>query len=207
MLLADDHKLFLKGLAGLLREQDGLQLVGEAQSGPEAVELAESTQPDVVILDVHMPRGGGVAAVEQIKARTQARVIMLTVSDKDEDLLAAIDAGADGYLLKNLSPEQLYSAVSLAAAGKGVLSPEITAKVMKAASAAQPERPAASLSPRESEVLQLVAQGLTTPQIAERLVLAESTVKTHLRHIMKKLDAANRAEAVALAGAQGLLSR
>lgn len=181
--------------------------MGEAQSGPEAVELAQARQPDVVILDVHMPRGGGVAAVEQIKASTQARVIMLTVSDKDEDLLAAIDAGADGYLLKNLSPEQLYSAVSLAAAGKGVLSPEVTAKVMKAASAGQPERPAASLSPRESEVLQLVAQGLTTPQIAERLVLAESTVKTHLRHIMKKLGAANRAEAVARAGAQGLLPR
>ncbi len=206
VLLADDHELFLKGLAGLLRERDEFHLVGQARSGPEAAELAKSTRPHVAILDVNMPRGGGVGAVAAIKRETDARVIMLTVSDKDDDLLAAIDAGADGYLLKNLAPEQLYSAIATAAAGQGVLSPEITGKVMQAASAAIPDGPTAKLSPRESEVLQLVAQGLTTPQIAKRLVLAESTVKTHLRHIMGKLEASNRAEAVARASAQGLLS-
>lgn len=206
VLLADDHELFLKGLAGLLRERKEFRLVGEARSGPEAAEMAKSTRPDVAILDVNMPRGGGVGAVAAIKRETDARVIMLTVSDKDDDLLAAIDAGADGYLLKSLAPEQLYSAIVTAAAGQGVLSPEITGKVMKAASAAMPDRPAAELSPRESEVLHLVAEGLTTPQIAKQLVLAESTIKTHLRHIMRKLEASNRAEAVARASAQGLLS-
>jgi DNA-binding NarL/FixJ family response regulator len=205
VLLADDHQLFLKGLVGLLKERDEFAVVGEASSGPQAAELASQVKPDVVILDVHMPGGDGLEAIKQIKRTCNAKVLMLTISDKDADLLPAIQAGADGYLLKNLEPDELFSAISLVATGQGVLSPEVTGKVMSAAMIGRPTAQMAELSPRERQVLLLVAQGLTTPQISESLVISDSTVKTHLRHVMEKLDAANRAEAVAKAAAQGLL--
>lgn len=207
ILLADDHALFRRGMAELLAESPEVKVIGEASDGQEAVELAEELAPDVVLMDVHMPTAGGVEAVRRLKARSQVRILMLTVSDKDEDLLGAIEAGADGYLLKNAEPGELVSAIRQVAAGHGALSPEITGKVMRSAVTRSGNADESDLSPREREVLSLLAEGLTTAQIAQELVISSSTVKTHVHHILGKLGAANRVEAVAKAADLGLLNK
>jgi len=204
ILVADDHPLFRRGLVGLLSEQPDCVVIGEAVDGPGALELSREGQPDVVLLDVHMPGGGGLAVVGALKD-SGARVLMLTVSDKDEDLMEAIATGADGYLLKSAEPEELCWAIRQVVAGGAVLSPEVTAAVMQAAARGQDHQPAVSLSPRERQVLAELARGATTTQIAQALVLSPSTVKTHVAHILEKLDAANRAEAVGRAAALGLI--
>jgi DNA-binding NarL/FixJ family response regulator len=204
ILVADDHPLFRRGLVGLLSEQPDCVVVGEAPSGPEALELSREGQPDVVLLDVHMPGGGGLAVVGALKD-LGARVLMLSISDKDEDLMEAIKGGADGYLLKSAEPAELCQAIRQVAAGGAVLSPEVTAAVMQAAARGQDHQVGTSLSPRERQVLAELARGATTAQIAQALVLSPSTVKTHVGHILEKLDAANRAEAVGRAAALGLL--
>jgi DNA-binding NarL/FixJ family response regulator len=206
ILVADDHLLFRKGLAGLLSEREDFQLVGTASNGQEAVAISRQVKPDVVLMDVHMPQGGGVEAVRALKKDPGPRVLMLTISDKDEDLMAAIEAGADGYLLKSVDPEQLYDSIRRVAAGQGALSPEVTGLVMRAAADSYVSGATADLSPREREVIKLLATGATTPQVAEELVISQSTVKTHIRHIYKKLDASNRAEAVAKAAALDILN-
>lgn len=205
VLVADDHHLFRRGVVGLLNEQSDFTVVGEASSGPEAVALAKRIEPDVVLMDVYMPRGSGVDAVEAIKGQVGTRVLMLTVSDRDEDLIRAIRCGADGYLLKNAEPQALYDAIRRVAAGQGVLAPEVTLKVMRAATTSARRGRYKTLSGRERQVLVRMARGSTTAEIALDLVIAVSTVKTHIRHIYKKLNASNRAEAVARASALGLL--
>jgi DNA-binding NarL/FixJ family response regulator len=205
ILVADDHPLFRRGLVGLLSEQTDCIVVGEASSATEALELSRGRQPDVVLLDVHMPGGGGVAVVGALKQEVGTQVLMLTISDQDEDLLGAVEAGADGYLLKSAEPEDLCQAIRKVAAGHAVLSPEVTATVMQAAARTRNETPRANLSVREREVLVQLARGATTAEIAEVLVISNSTVKTHVGHILEKLDAANRAEAVGRAAALGLL--
>ncbi|MFP3854784.1 MAG: response regulator [Anaerolineales bacterium] len=205
LLLADDHALFRRGIMELLKEREDMELLGAAADGTEIVQMAHEFEPDVILMDVHMPAGGGVEAVRSIKGALDSRVLMLTVSPKDEDLLSAIEAGADGYLLKNAEPEALFQAIHHVAAGKAVLSPEVAGKIMRRAVSTKPE-PTVELTPRELEVLKLVAAGKTTAQIAFSLKIADSTVKTHVSHILKKLNAANRTEAVARATQQGLLS-
>jgi len=205
VLVVDDHTLFRRGVVDLLRDEPGFSPVGEAHSGPEALELSQRVQPDVVLLDVHMPGGGGVEVVQGLKQISGVRVLMLTISEKDEDLMAAIEAGADGYLLKGTEPDDLCRAIRQAAAGQSILSPEITDKVMRAAAHGWERQSQVNLSPREQEVLAELAQGATTADIAAELVIAESTVKTHIHHILEKLAASNRAEAVARATAMGLL--
>jgi DNA-binding NarL/FixJ family response regulator len=205
LLLVDDHALFRKGLAGLLSEEADFHIVGEAVNGTEAIELSREYRPDVVLMDVNMPGGGGVEAVKSLKEELDLQVLMLTVSDKDQDLMGALAAGANGYLLKNAEPEQLFQAIRQVAAGHGVLSPEVTKRVMQAASV-RDQKPSPSLSRRERDVLDHLARGETTAEIAASLVISENTVKTHIRHILKKLEAANRAEAIARAAALGLLS-
>jgi DNA-binding NarL/FixJ family response regulator len=206
ILVADDHLLFRKGLVGLLSEREDFELVGEANNGQEAVALSRKVNPDLVLMDVHMPQGGGVEAVRTLNQDSDPRVLMLTISEKDEDLMAAIEAGADGYLLKNTDPELLYDAIRKVVAGHAVLSPEVTGPIMKAAARARPSTTGAELSPREKEVIDLLATGATTAQIANKLVISQSTVKTHIRHILEKLEASNRAEAVAKASTLGLLN-
>lgn len=207
VLIADDHALFRRGIAELINEHEQFDLVGEAEDGQRAVELARRLRPDVVLMDVHMPRLSGIGAVRRIKADDCGRILMLTVSDKDEDLLAAIKAGADGYLLKNADPQDLFRAILHVSSGRGALSPEVTAKVL-----AQVNRPVSDpgpsgLTPREGEVLRLVATGATTAQIALDLGVQSSTVKTHIHNLLRKLDSANRAEAVARAASLGLLDK
>jgi DNA-binding NarL/FixJ family response regulator len=205
VLVVDDHALFRRGVVELLREQPDFSLAGEAGSGPAALELSRRVQPDVVLLDVHMPGGGGVEAVRGLKQNPGLQVLMLTISEKNEDLLAAIEAGADGYLLKSAEPEELCRAIRQVAAGQSVLAPEVTAKVMHAAARTRSRQPPVDLSPRELEVLVELAQGTTTLEIAATLVISQNTVKTHVRHILEKLGVSNRAEAVSRATAMGLL--
>lgn len=204
LLIVDDHTLFRRGIVELLNEQPDFLVVGEAGSGREAVQLSRQCQPQVVLMDVHMPKNGGVDTVPLLKEMQNVRVLMLTISDKDNDLIGALAAGADGYLLKSAEPKQLFQAIRQVAAGQGALSPEITARVMRFA-ATRRQQPAITLSPRERQVLVKVAAGATTAEIATALVISKNTVKTHIRRILKKLDASNRTEAVARATALGLL--
>lgn len=203
--LVDDHHLFRRGLAGLIGDHPDFLIVGEAASGQEALRACAQHRPDVVLMDVHMPAGSGVQAARLLKQNHDVRVLMLTISDKDSDLQAALAAGADGYLLKNAEPEQLFQAIRRVHSGQGILSPELTGRVMRLAGAGPEREPAVSLSPREKQVMAELARGATTAEIAGRLTISENTVKTHVRHILDKLEAGNRAEAVARAAALGLL--
>jgi DNA-binding NarL/FixJ family response regulator len=205
LLVVDDHALFRKGIVELLRDEAQFEVVGEANNGVEALQLQEQQQPHVILMDVHMPDGNGVDAVKRLKQSSQVYILMLTISDKDDDLLSALDAGADGYLLKNTEPEELLRAIQQVAAGHGVLSPEITARVMQRA-VKQQQSSTSPLSPREQGILMMLSQGANTAKIATQLVISENTVKTHVRRILQKLDAANRSEAVAIALKNGLLS-
>jgi DNA-binding NarL/FixJ family response regulator len=205
LLVVDDHALFRSGLISLLKGMPEFEVVGEAGNGREAVEAARQLTPDVVLLDVNMPVMGGVEAVSIIKEILPCRILMLTISKNDEDLFGSILAGADGYLLKNATPEELRKAIVQVQEGMGVLAADVTRKVMGAVRADQGNLAGNSLSAREMEVLRCLAQGMTTTQISSELFISDNTVKTHVRHIMEKLEAANRAEAVSKAIQMGLI--
>ena len=204
VLVVDDHALFRQGVVRLLQEQPDFKVVGEAGDGREAIYLAQQNRPHVVLLDVHMPGGSGIDAVRALKQTTASHVLMLSISDKDRDLMAALAAGADGYMLKSAEPDELCRAIRHIASGYGVLAPELTARVMQAAASGR--HSSVSLSAREQEVLHHLAAGETTSQIAAALFISENTVKTHVRRILKKLDVANRTEAVARAAVLGLIT-
>ena len=200
LVVVDDHALFRRGLISLLNEMDGFEVVGEAGNGRDALQVIETTGPDLVLLDVNMPEMGGVETLREIRARNTALpVLMLTISEDDDALLGAILAGASGYLLKNAEPETLRQVMLRILAGESVLSPEVTAKVFGALRRMQAERGRSLLSGRELEVLDCMRRGLTTPEIAAELFISENTVKTHSRHILEKLGVRKRSEAVARA--------
>lgn len=203
-MLVDDHDLFRQGIARLLGDHADFDVVAETGSGRDALHLVASCRPDVVLLDVHMPGNDGVETARRLKAEQDVKILMLTVSDKDRDLLGALDAGADGYLLKNADPAQLRQAIRQVVSGGGALSPEITPRVM--AAAARGAQPSLNLSAREKEVLGEIARGATTAEIAASLSISPNTVKTHVRRIFKKLEVTNRAEAVTRAVALDLIS-
>jgi two-component system, NarL family, nitrate/nitrite response regulator NarL len=205
LVVVDDHALFRAGLVSLLSQMPDLEIVGEAGNGREALGVIRRVQPDVVLLDVNMPEMGGVETVEALQASEKCKILMLTISKHDEDLFGAIAAGADGYLLKNAEPDELHRAILLVAEGMSVLSPEVTGRVLKAVSTASSLPSDVGLSRREMEVLDCLAQGMTSAQIANGLFITENTVKTHVRHILEKLEAANRAEAVSRAIQLGLI--
>jgi DNA-binding NarL/FixJ family response regulator len=212
LAVVDDHALFRAGLISLLNEMQGFQVVGEAGDGQGALDVVRRTHPDVLLLDVNMPGMSGVEVVRALRNPSQTapiekcRVIMLTISKSEEDLLGAIASGADGYLLKSAEPDELRKAILLVHQGLSVLSPQVTRQVLKAAVSGDQKRISDSgLSSREMEVLECLAQGKTTVQIAGDLFISETTVKTHVRHILEKLEASNRAEAVSKAIQMGLL--
>ena len=210
ILLVDDHLLFRKGLVRLLDAQPDFEVVGEARDGLEAVEQAQALRPDVVLMDIRMPGCDGLEATRRIKAQMpDVRVVMLTVSDDDQDLATAVRYGADGYLLKDLLPETLFQQLRGLKSGQAPISRAMTGKLFRQlAQRSRPTvRPAAIdvLSARESEVLALVVSGCSNREIAGELGITRNTVKNHLRNILVKLGVKNRAQAAAYAVSHGLV--
>lgn len=212
VLVVDDHPIFRQGLISLLQQYPEFEAVGQATNGQEALAVASEVQPDVVVMDVCMPGGDGIAATTALQqALPNVKVIIVTVSDKDEDLFAAIKAGARGYLLKSVSLRELIDSIRLVAQGEAIISPTVAGKLLdefKQTDKEQLDKELnGGLSLREQEVLQLVAQGASNKEIADQLFISETTVKAHLRTILQKLHARNRAEAVALAATKGWLNK
>ncbi|MFI6843750.1 response regulator [Kitasatospora sp. NPDC050467] len=210
LLLVDDHPVVRDGLRGMFAADPGFRVLGEASSGPEAVACVAALDPDVVLMDLRMPGGGGVEAITELtRLGARARVLVLTTYDTDADTLPAIEAGATGYLLKDAPRDELFTAVRAAAEGRTVLSPAVASRLVAAVrtpaargeTARGREQTGADtpLSTREREVLALVAKGTSNREIARLLFVSEATVKTHLTHIYAKLGAADRAAAVAQA--------
>ncbi len=207
LVVVDDHALFRRGLVSLLVEMPDIDVVGEAEDGLEALNVIDKVEPDIVLLDLNMPRMDGIETVRALRQKgDQPRILMLTISQDSDDLLAAIRSGADGYLLKNTEPEDLHKALLRVQNGQSVLSPEVTASILKAVANFHPGEKVI-LSDRELEVMECLSEGQTTSQIADRLFISENTVKTHVRHILEKLEAANRTEAVSKAIQMGLIQR
>ncbi|MGI6366755.1 MAG: response regulator [Anaerolineae bacterium] len=205
VLVADDHAILRGGLAAFLRAVDGMELVGEASNGEEAVQLARQLLPDVVLMDLKMPVMDGVEATRQIRASCpHTQVVALTSFIDDELVPRALQAGAIGYLIKNVSQQELDTALRRAAAGQSVLSPEATQALIDSAARVTPVIEA--LTPREEQVLALMVEGLTNLQIGKRLGITESTTKSHVSTIIAKLGVASRTEAVALALRHGLVN-
>ena len=213
ILLVDDHTLFRRGIAAVLANQEGMEVVGEAADGLEAIEKAKEVIPDVILMDLNMPRCSGLEATQALQAEMpQIKILVLTVSEMETDLFAAVKFGATGYLLKKAEPEEVIQAILHIARGEVIVSPLMATKLLtefRELTAGAEREPAdeanADLSPREGEVLQLVAQGATNKEIAESLFISENTVKTHLRSIMEKLHLANRSQAAAYAIKRGLV--
>lgn len=201
VMLVDDHAVVRSGLGAFLLVFDDLELVGEAGGGEEAVRLCQQLKPDVVLMDLVMPGMDGAAATRAIRERCPSIQIIALTSFKEQELVqGALEAGAIGYLLKNVSADELANAIREAHAGRPTLAPEATQALIQASrSASELARPGFDLTDREHEVLELMVEGLTNPEIAERLVVSRSTVKFHVSSILSKLEVSSRTEAVALA--------
>jgi NarL family two-component system response regulator LiaR len=204
VLLVDDHAVVREGLRTFLELQDGIEVVGEAGDGAEGVAAAERLRPDVILMDLVMPRLDGVGAMRELRRRLpSARVIVLTSFTDEEKLLPALQAGAAGYLLKNAEPAELARAVRAAEAGEALLDPSVAARLL--ASIAEPaDSPREVLTPREREVLALIGRGYANKRIARELGIAEKTVKTHVGHVLAKLGVSDRTQAALQAAKAGL---
>ena len=212
VLICDDHALFRRGLVMVLASEDGIEVVGEAEDGVDAVRKAEQLAPDVVLMDVRMPRVGGIEATRTIaEVLPSAKVVMLTVSEEENDLYEAIKAGAMGYLLKEISVEEVSGAIRAVVSGQSLISPLMAFKLLGefAALARRADEshaaPVPRLTEREVEVLELVAQGMGNREIAGELFISENTVKNHVRNILEKLHLHSRMEAVVYAVREKLL--
>ena len=214
VLLADDQAMVRTGFRMILELEEDIEVVGEAQDGEEAIAAARRTRPDVIVMDVRMPRVDGLEATRRLVAELDPapRVLVVTTFDEDEPVYEALRAGAAGFLLKNAPPEQLVDAVRTVAGGDGLLAPEVTRRVIEefARRSPAPASPRAAdalaeLTERELEVLRLMARGLSNAQIADRLVITPGTAKTHVGRILMKLGLGNRVQAVVLAYETGLV--
>jgi two-component system NarL family response regulator len=212
VLIVDDHALFRRGLQMVLRQEPDIDVVGEAADGHEAVDRAQELMPDVVLMDVRMPGQSGIKATEQIRDNIpHAKILMLTISDEEADLYDAIKAGASGYLLKEISIDEVADAVRSVWAGQSRISPSMASKLLTEFAAmsrraeGRQQLPAPRLTDREMEVLKLVAQGMNNRDIAKELFISENTVKNHIRNILEKLHLHSRMEAVVYAVREKLL--
>jgi DNA-binding NarL/FixJ family response regulator len=212
VLIVDDHALFRRGLQMVLEGETDIDVVGEAGDGQEAIERAESTTPDVVLMDVRMPKRSGIEATRTIKdTLPSTKILMLTISDEEADLYEAIKAGASGYLLKEISIEEVADAVRAVHAGQSLISPSMASKLLNEFAAMVKRRderaqvPGPRLTSRELEVLKLVAKGLNNRDIGQELFISENTVKNHVRNILEKLHLHSRMEAVVYAVREKLL--
>ena len=212
VLVVDDHALFRRGLQMVLGAEDDIEVVGEASDGAEALKVASETTPDIVLMDVRMPRRGGIDATTAIKdAVPSAKIIMLTISDEEGDLYDAIKAGAMGYLLKEISIEEVASAVRAVYNGQSLISPSMASKLLTEFATMvrkddeRQQVPTPRLTDREMEVLKLVAKGMNNRDIAKKLFISENTVKNHIRNILEKLQLHSRMEAVVYAVREKLL--
>jgi len=206
VLVVDDHPVFRQGLVSMLQRYPEFEVVGQAADGDEAVARANQLKPDVIIMDVCMPGSDGISATAAIqKILPGTKVVIVTVSDSDDDLFNAIKAGARGYLLKSVELQELIDSLRLVAEGEAIVSPTMAGRLLDEFKEGKDQtyNKPGGLSQREREILKLVSEGTSNRQIAELLYISETTVKTHLRSILQKLHARNRAEAVALAAAKG----
>ena len=206
ILIADDHPVVRDGLVAILSTQPDFEVVGEAGDGLETIRQVKALQPDVLLLDLEMPQLDGVETLQQLQAEgLTIRVIVFTAFDTDERILTAVQAGAQGYLLKGAPRQELFNAVRIVHAGGSLLQPVVASKLLRQVSR-EPEPIADPLTPREQEVLELLAQGLQNKEIASKLVISQRTVKFHVSAILSKLNAGNRTEAVTIAVQKGLIT-
>jgi len=212
VLIVDDHALFRRGLQMVLTEEPGIEVVGEGGDGFEAAQKAGDLLPDVVLMDIRMPRRGGIEACAAIKAAVpSAKIVMLTISDEEEDLFEAIKAGASGYLLKEIAIDEVPQSVRAVHNGQSLISPSMASKLLTEFATMikkgdeRQQVPAPRLTDRELEVLKLVAKGLNNRDIAKELFISENTVKNHIRNILEKLQLHSRMEAVVYAVREKLL--
>lgn len=212
VLIADDHELFRRGLRMVLEDEDDIEITGEAGDGQTAVVMAQEQAPDVVVMDVRMPTLSGIDATQRIKeAQPGTRILVLTISDEEDDLYEAIKAGASGYLLKEISIDEVGAAVRSVHGGQSLISPSMASKLLDEFAAmirkeeTKEQLPAPRLTPREMEVLQQVAKGMNNREIAKVLFISENTVKNHVRNILEKLHLHSRMEAVVYAVREKLL--
>jgi two-component system nitrate/nitrite response regulator NarL len=209
VVVIDDHSLFRRGMTALLAQEPGIAVVGEAADGVDGIRTVLGERPDVVLLDLNMPGISGIEALQAIlKDAPATHVVMLTVSEDAEDLFAALRAGAHGYLLKNIDTEFLVASIRRAAAGDSVISPEMTGRLVRqVVSGAPAAGPAETLSPREREILRCLARGASNKEIARELDVAESTVKIHVQHILRKLELTSRVQAAVWAVEHGVAAK
>lgn len=215
VLLSDDHHLFREGLSRILRDAPGIDLVATAASGEEAQKLAAQYQPSIILMDVNMPGIGGIEATRQLHdTHPEIKVLMLTVSEEDQDLFTAIRAGARGYILKNASSQELLDAIRRVDAGEAVINPSMAVKLLDEFALlsaiaprkkTEPTPEADSLTQREQEVLKYVARGLSNKEIGDQLSISPHTVKAHLRSILDKLHLRGRVDAAAWAVRHGMM--
>jgi two-component system, NarL family, nitrate/nitrite response regulator NarL len=211
VVVADDHTLIREGLVSLLQSQDSVDVVGQARDGLEALERVKELDPDVALLDLKMPNLDGAAASERIvRESPRTAIVIVTVSDTDQDLSAALAAGARGYVLKNATLDELLRAIHGAAAGQLVLSSSVASKVLlqmgatSATSSPLPQDSATPLTDREMEILRLLGRGASNREIADAMVIAEATVRGHVHHVLDKLKLQNRLQAAAYAARMGI---
>jgi DNA-binding NarL/FixJ family response regulator len=205
VLIADDHPLFLDGVVNSLAGESDIEVIGQAADGEQALHLARKHLPDVVLLDIAMPGYGGIQAASEIATACPAtKIIMLTVSKDEDDLMAALKAGAQGYVLKGVSARELANVVRSVSAGEIYVAPSLAADILREMSRPQPPDRLSELTERERQVLVLVAEGLTNREIGERLHLAEKTVKHYMTNVLQKLQVRSRVEAALIAQRHGL---
>ena len=208
VLIVDDHQIVRRGITTFLETEPGIEVLGEAENGREAVTLAQELEPDVILMDLVMPEMDGIEAIRQIRSQqSKSQILVLTSFSSDDKIFPAVKAGALGYLLKDTSPEELTRAIRQATEGHATLNPTVASRLLREfSSETEPATPIEPLTEREIEVLGLITRGLTNEQIGEKLFISEATVRTHVSHILGKLNLANRTQAALWALRKGLVA-